>query len=97
LSKAVLGHNRLQVDRAGKSLMYGNTSRPEFSHIEGYEDHNLNLIYTWDKSGKLTGVVVNAAVPSQVTESMHQISADFWNETRALMRAELGKDLYVHK
>ncbi|WP_345031632.1 hypothetical protein [Ravibacter arvi] len=95
LSKAVLGHNRLQVDKTGKSLMYGNTSRPEFSHIEGYEDHNLNLIYTWDQAGKLTGVVVNAAVPSQVTESMYQISADYWNETRALLREELGKELYV--
>lgn len=95
LSKAVVGHNRLQVDQAGKSLMYGNTSRPEFSHIEGYEDHNLNLIYTWDTSRKLTGVVVNIAVPSQVSEHLYEISADFWNETRALMREELGKDLYV--
>lgn len=95
LSKAVLGHNRLQVGLDGKSLMYGNTGRPEFSHIEGYEDHNLNLLYTWDKSGNLTGVVVNAAVPSQVSEQLYQVSADFWTETRALLRQELGKKLYV--
>ncbi len=95
LSKAVVGHNRLQVDQAGKSLMYGNTGRPEFSHIEGYEDHNLNLLYTWDKSGKLTGVVINVAVPSQVSEQLFEISADFWTETRALLRQELGKDLFV--
>lgn len=95
LSKAVVGHNRLQVDQAGKSLMYGNTSRAEFSHIEGYEDHNLNLLYTWDKSGKLTGVVINVAVPSQVSEHLYEISADFWTETRALLRQELGKDLFV--
>lgn len=95
LSKAVVGHNRLQVDQAGKSLMYGNTARPEFSHIEGYEDHNLNLLYTWDKSEKLTGVVINAAVPSQVSEHLYEISADFWTDTRALLRQELGKDLFV--
>lgn len=95
LSKAVVGHNRLQVDQLGKSLMYGNTSRPEFSHIEGYEDHNLNLLYTWDKSGKLTGVVINVAVPSQVSEHLFEISADFWTDTRALLRQELGKDLFV--
>ncbi len=95
LSKAVVGHNRLQVDQAGKSLMYGNTGRPEFSHIEGYEDHNLNLLYTWDKSGKLTGVVINVAVPSQVSEQLYEVSADFWTDTRALLRRELGKDLYV--
>jgi len=95
LTKAVLGRNRLQVDLDGKSLMYGNTSRPEFSHIEGYEDHNLNLLYTWDKAGKLTGVVINAAVPSQVSEQLFQISADFWTETRALIRKELGNQVYV--
>lgn len=95
LSKAVVGHNRLQADNNGKSLMYGNTARPEFSHFEGYEDHNLNLLYTWDKSKNLTGVVVNIACPSQVSEHLYEISADFWNETRALMRQELGNKLYV--
>lgn len=95
LTKAAVGHNRLQVLQNGKSVMYGNTSNPEFSHIEGYEDHNLNLMYTWDKSKNLTGVVVNLAVPSQVSEHLYEISADFWTETRALMRKELGKDLFV--
>ncbi len=95
LSKAVVGHNRLQVDRNGKSLMYGNTSRPEFSHIEGYEDHNLNLLYTWDRSGKLTGIVINAAVPAQVSGQLYEISADFWTEARTLLRKEIGKDLFI--
>lgn len=95
VSKAVIGHNRLQVDVNGKSLMYGNTSRPEFSHMEGHEDHNLNLIYTWNKAGKLTGLVINVPVPSQVSEHLYQISADFWTETRQMLREEYGKDLYV--
>ena len=33
LSHAVIGHNRLQVERSGKSMMYGNTNRPELDHI----------------------------------------------------------------
>lgn len=95
LSKAVLGHNRIQVDKKGKAVMYGNTSRPEFSHIEGYEDHSLNLLYTWNTERKLTGVVINVAVPSQVSERLFQISADYWTETRALLREEIEKDLYI--
>lgn len=95
LSKAVVGHNRLQAGYDGKSLMYGNTARPEFSHIEGYEDHSLNLLYTWNKAGLLTGVVVNIAVPSQVSEGLYQITADFWTETRALLRKEVAKDLFI--
>jgi len=95
LGQAVVGHNRLQVDLSGKSLMYGNTNRPEFSHIEGYEDHSVNLIYTWDKESNLTGVVINIACPSQVTESIYQISADYWHDTRVEVRQRLGKDVYI--
>jgi hypothetical protein len=95
LSKAVIGHNRLQVDENGKSLMYGNVARPQFSHIEGYENHDLNLLYTWDANSQLTGVVVNAPVPSQVSEHSYLISADFWNETRISMRERLGKNVHI--
>lgn len=46
LSTALIGHNHLQAENSGKSVMYGNTNRPDFSHIEGYEDHYVNLLYT---------------------------------------------------
>ena len=32
----------------GHSRMYGQTDHPDFSHVEGYEDHSVNLLYTWD-------------------------------------------------
>ena len=95
LSKAVIGHNRIQVKKSGQSQMYGNTSAPDFSHIEGYEDHSLNLLYTWDKNGVLTGVLINAAVPAQVSEGLYQVSADFWAQTRALLRQEIKRDLFI--
>ena len=95
LGHAVVGHNRLQVDYAGKSVMYGNTNREEFSHIEGYEDHSVNLLYTWDINGNLTGTVINIACPSQATESMYKISADFWHDTRQELRKRLGNELFI--
>lgn len=96
LGKAVLGHNRLHVNKDDKAKMYGKTDVPEFSHVEGYEDHNLNLLYTWNTSGKLTGVVINAAVTAQVSGHLFEISADFWTEARPLLREELGnKDLFI--
>jgi hypothetical protein len=95
LSHAVIGHNRLQVERSGKSIMYGNTNRLEFDHIEGFEDHSLNLLYTWDNKSNLTGVIVNATVPSQVSEHSYLISADFWHETRVKIRERMGKDIFV--
>jgi len=95
LGHAVVGHNRLQVDYSGNSRMYGNTNNEEFSHLEGYEDHSVNLLYTWDKKNKLTGVVINLACPSQSTENEYLISADFWHDTRILVHQSLGKDVYV--
>lgn len=95
LSNAVVGRNRLVALTSGKSVMYGKTEDWEFSHIEGYEDHSVNLLYTWNRKGELTGVVINAAVPSQVSEHAALISADFWHETRELLREKLGSGLFI--
>jgi len=95
LSKAVIGYNRLQVLQNGKSQMYGNTNSNDFKNIEGYENHNLNLMYTWDEKSQLTGVVVNAAVPSQVSEHLYMLSGDFWTETKASFKERFGKNVYV--
>jgi hypothetical protein len=95
LGHAVVGHNRLQVDLSSKSQMYGNTNRPEFSHIEGYEDHSVNLLYTWDEKRNLTGVVINLAAPSQVSEHEFRISADYWHDVRVELRNRLGSGLFI--
>ena len=78
----------------GVSKMYGNTNDPDFSHIEGYEDHGVHLLFTWDETGELTGVVVNLACPSQEVESADYVSADFWHDVRAELRRH-GERLYV--
>ena len=75
--------------------MYGDTNDPAFSHIEGYEDHYVDLLYTWDGSDNLTGVVVNLACPSQETESAMYISADFWHEIRQELRRRHGSHIQV--
>ena len=94
LGHAVVGHNRLTAYADGRSAMYGSTERPDFSHVEGYEDHSVNLLYTWDADRKLTGVVVNLACPSQVGAGS-RISADFWHETRNELRNRFGQSLFV--
>ena len=95
LGHAVVGYNRLSSDFSGKSEMYDYLNKPDFSHIEGFEDHSVNLIYTWDEKSILTGVVINIPCPSQVTETLHQLSADFWHETRLEVQARFGKDIFV--
>jgi hypothetical protein len=93
--QAVVGCNRRQVKLDSTSQMYGDTSTDDFAHIEGDADHGVDLLFTYDAQHALTGMVVNLACPSQVTESTHFISADFWHEARTEIRARHGQHLHV--
>ncbi|MBI3831910.1 MAG: hypothetical protein HY291_20480 [Planctomycetes bacterium] len=95
LGQAVVGRNRRWVDTSGKATMYGNLATPMFSHIEGFEDHSVNVMAAYDRAGKLTGLVVNVPCPSQVSEHQYLLSADYWCETRQELRARFGEHLFI--
>lgn len=94
---AVIGRNRRWINDKGEGTMYN--LKPAvldtFRHIEGYEDHSVNVIAAYDEHGELTGLVVNLACPSQVSEQEFTISADFWHETRLLLRQQFGEQLFI--
>jgi len=92
---AVVGRNRRWVDVKGQSTMYGNTGVPHFSHIEGYEDHSVNVLATYDSNGMLTGIVVNVPCPAQVSENDYRLSPDYWYETRNMLRERFGEKLFI--
>ena len=82
-SYAVVGENRRVRYFAARAIMYGKTSEPDFSHIEGHVDHGVHMLFTCDPEQNLSGVVVNVASPSQASEGGQDfISADYWHETR---------------
>ena len=95
LNYAVVGHNRIMSYADGHTTMYGATDHPDFANVEGWEDHSVNLLYTWDENEELTGVLINLPSPSQNDEVRFEISADFWHETRLALRNQLGEDLYI--
>jgi len=95
LGQAVVGRNRRVAYRDGSSRMYGDTSQETFSHVEGWEDHDLNLLATYDAGGALTGLVVNVACPSQLAEAHYLISADFWHDVRVELRQRLGAGIFI--
>ena len=45
----VVAHYRRAVYLDGSAMMYGSTDRADFSHVEGYEDHSLNLLFFWNE------------------------------------------------
>ena len=78
----------------GCGVMYGGTSNPEFSHLENYTDHAVNFVFTFDPKGALTGAIINIPCPSQCSESMRKLSADYWHNIRETLRAKYG-DLFI--
>ncbi len=95
LAHATVGYNRRMTYYGGETRMYGNPNDPQFSHVEGGTDSSVNLLCTWDRDRRLTGVVVNLACPSQVSEGDFVLSADYWHETREELRRRLGAGLFV--
>ncbi len=95
LGQAVVGRNRLIAYTNASSKMYGKTNVENFSHVEGYEDHSVNILCTWNTERKLTGMIINLAAPSQVSRSSTFFSADYWHDTREALREVQGRDLYV--
>ncbi|NLB27299.1 MAG: hypothetical protein GX820_11485 [Bacteroidales bacterium] len=96
IGHAVVARNRLQSQLTGETIKTGSTNRPGFSHIEGFEDHTLNLLYAWDSKKNLTGVIINIAADCQVTGGEFFISSDFWHETREELKKRLGDDIFVY-
>ena len=74
----------------GTSVMYGNTNDDNFSSYEAGADHFVNLLYTFDEKDNLTGAIVNVPCPSQNSEHMWQLTADYWHDVRTAIRAKHG-------
>lgn len=92
---AVVGFNRRVSYFDGSTVMYGKTDNPEFSHVEGCEDHTVDMLFAYDAKHELTGMLLNVPCPSQCTEGAYFVSADYWHETREGLRKRYGKDLFI--
>lgn len=92
---AVVAHNRYCVLKDGSAYMYGNTNRPEFSHIGGYVDHSMDMLFTWNPDGTLAGMTLAIPCPSQVDEHLNEFSADYWHEIRVELRSRFGSRLQI--
>jgi hypothetical protein len=95
LGHAVVGLNRRAHYFDGSTVMYGSTRKDTFSNIEGYEDHGVEMLFFWTPDKVLEGIVINLACPSQETEGLSVISADFWHETRKEIRNRLSEDVFI--
>ena len=79
----------------GTSQMWGDTNTANFVELEGGNDSGIELIYTFDKNKKLTGVVANIACPAQILEQRSFISGDYWGRTKNILREKLGENIFL--
>lgn len=78
----------------GFGQMYGKTNVEDFDSFEGPTDSNVYLLYTFDEADQLTGAIINVPCPSQCTENEVYTSADYWHETREMIREKYG-NIYI--
>lgn len=93
LGQAVVGRGRRAVYADGSAQMYGSTNVPKFSHIEGHEDHGVDILCFYDAQKRLKAMIVTLACPSQTIYGT--ISADFWHEVRQRLCKQHGPELCV--
>ena len=91
---AVVGRCRRAVYR-DSARMYGNTDQEDFLGLEACDDHAVNMLFTQDDSGEMTGVLINLACPSQCDESKSEFSGDFWHNVREGLRGKYGSSVQL--
>lgn len=74
----------------GHGVMYGNTIDDKFESYEAGTDAFINLLYTFDANGKLSGAIVNVPCPSQTNEHAWVFHASFWHNVREKLTAKYG-------
>lgn len=89
---ATVGHCRRSVYADGHAEMYGPTSRPDFTGMEGNEDSTIELLVTVDADQSPTGVILNVSCPSQVMEATYEISSDYMGRVRELLKETFGPE-----
>jgi hypothetical protein len=95
LGHAVVAYNRRAVYADGSARMYGPTNVPEFRGLEGYEDHDVPVLFAWNAAGEPIAMAVNVSCPAQEVESRRFINADFWHPVREALRARYGERVCV--
>ncbi len=93
--RAAVGMCRRVAYDDGSAQMWGDVNTANFVALEGGNDSGIELLYTFDKDKKLTGVVANIACPSQILEHRNFISADYWGRAKAILREKLGEHIYL--
>ena len=94
LGHAVVGCNRRATFASGSAVMYGDTNKPSFRQIEGYEDHAVDILCFYDKQHQLKAAALSVPCPAQSVGG-NRLSADFWHDAREFIKKRHGQGVCV--
>lgn len=94
LGHAVVAQGRRVVYEDGSAVMYGDTRRADFSHLEGWIDHAVDALFFLDADKKMKAVVLAVPATAQC-EDGRQIAADYWHWVREGVRHQHGQGVVV--
>ena len=86
LNRAAIPYNRRASYANNTTTMYGKTNMSEFRNLEGYEDHDINSLFFWNKEGKLIAMSIDVACPAQEVEGRSEVNADYWHPVRMALK-----------
>ncbi len=94
---AVVAYNRRMSYMDGSARMYGPTNTADFSHVEGFEDHGVHVLFVHDKEQPAVpiGIAIDVACPAQEVESGKNINADYWHDVRETLFKEFSPETAV--
>ena len=93
--RAAVGMCRRVCYSDGSARMWGNTDTATFTELEGGNDSGIEMLFTFDRNKKLTGVVANVACPAQVLEHRNFMSSDYFGKVKEFLRREYGEDVLL--
>lgn len=92
---AAISFNRMVVYDDDHAAMYGDIYTSHYRRMVGPEDPRVEMLFTWDGQGELTGVLFNAACTAQITENQTLLSADYFGELRAMIARQWSPNVYL--
>ena len=95
MSHAAIAYQRRTVYADGSTVMYGNTNNPEFRNMEGIENHDVNMLFFWNRNGKLIAMTVDVPCTAQEVEGRSAVNADYIHPVREKLKQRFGPDLVV--
>jgi len=95
LGEAHAGYNRRLCWSDGSHSMYGDSTRPDFSGLEGPDDPSHAVLFAVDDAGTPVAVLHNNCCHSTCMEADVFATADFAGEARKRLREALAPGLPV--